>query len=454
MIRLSILLSLVIVTALLVWCISRWETWFHNPEEAPYTPAAVPERVLLTFGNDGELSRNISWRCGENVEHSFVELKDTSAAEIQKIKADGEVFKSRNGRAAYYVARLKELKEGHAYQYRVCTGNQFSDWYGFRLQSETDRGCSFLYIGDIQDTTGGIANELLRKACQKNPEAEFLVCGGDLTERPTDAYWGETFRGLDSIGQAMPIVTITGNHDYLKGIVGKLERRFSLIHSYFLDSMVDENQVFTIRYKDVQLFCLDSNRELPYLLTQRQWLEKQLQASNAKWKITVLHHPLHSIRGNTNNLIQSILFNDLIKEYGVDAVLQGHEHAYARMTNRTDHETATTPVYIISHCSPKNYRIEFNDLFDRFGTGSRYYQKMRTAGDTLFITAIDACTQVLYDSLFIVKSGKRIHLTDGSSGIPESLNFNPLKGNQKDAAFAKRIEEYKNRHQKRLQINP
>ena len=165
MIRLSILLSLVIVTALLVWCISRWETWFHNPEEAPYTPAAVPERVLLTFGNDGELSRNISWRCGENVEHSFVELKDTSAAEIQKIKADGEVFKSRNGRAAYYVARLKGLKEGHAYQYRVCTGNQFSDWYGFRLQNETDRGCSFLYIGDIQDTIGGIANELLKKAC-------------------------------------------------------------------------------------------------------------------------------------------------------------------------------------------------------------------------------------------------------------------------------------------------
>ena len=369
------------------------------------------------------------------------------------MEADGEVFESRNGKAAYYVARLKELKEGHAYQYRVCTGDKFSEWHEFRLQSETNRECSFLYIGDIQDTIGGIANELLRKACQKNPEAEFLVCGGDLTERPTDAYWGETFRGLDSIGQAMPIVTITGNHDYLKGIVGKLECRFSLIHSYYLDSMVDENQVFTIRYKDVQLFCLDSNRELPYLLAQRQWLKDQLKTSDAKWKIVVIHHPLYSIRGNTNNLIQRWVFDGLIKEHGIDAVLQGHEHAYARMTNRTD-SGATTPVYIISHCSPKNYRIEFDELFDRFGTGSRYYQKVRTAGDTLFITAVDACTQALYDSLFIVKSGKRTILTDGSSGIPECLGFTPLPGDKKDAAFSKRIEEYKYRRQKRQQINP
>lgn len=452
MVRLLILLA--IITALFIWCFYRWDTWFHNPEEAPYTAAAVPERVLLTFGNDGELSRSVSWRCGEIAEKSFVELTDNSTAKTERFEAEGEVFESRNGKAAYYVARLNGLKKGHAYQYRVCTGGNFSKWYQFRLQNETDRECSFLYIGDLQDTIGGIANELLRKAFQKNPEAEFLVCGGDLTERPTDAYWAETFRGLDSIGQAVPVLTATGNHDYLKGIVGKLERRFSLIHSYYLNSMVDENQVFSIRYKDVQLFCLDSNRELPYLLTQRQWLEKQLKASDTKWKIVVLHHPLHSLHGNMNNLIQRCVFDSLIKKYRVDVVLQGHEHAYARMTNRTENKTATTPVYTISHCSPKNYRIEFDDIFDRFGTGSRYYQKVRTTGDTLFITAVDACTQVLFDSLFIVKSGKGTLLTDGATGIPERLNFTPSPGNKKDAAFAKRIEEYKYRRQKRQQINP
>lgn len=143
------------------------------------------------------------------------------------------------------------------------------------------------------------------KALQAHPETEFLVCGGDLTERPIDAYWGETFRGLDSIAQCLPVLTVTGNHDYLKYPIRKLERRFSLIFSYYLDSMIGENQVYTLKYNDMQLFCLDSNREFFYLWTQRKWLKEQLEKSNARWKVVVLHHPLYSIKGKYNNLIQN-----------------------------------------------------------------------------------------------------------------------------------------------------
>ena len=103
----------------------------------------------------------------------------------------------------------------------------------------------------------------------------------------------------------------------------------------------------------MQLFCLDSNREFFYLWTQRQWLEEQLKKSEAKWKIVVLHHPLYSVKGAMNNLIQRWMFDDLIQEHGVNLVLQGHEHAYAR---RGDNGQQST-IYLISHCSPKGYRI-------------------------------------------------------------------------------------------------
>lgn len=93
--------------------------------------------------------------------------------------------------------------------------------------------------------------------------------GGDLTERPTEQRWEETYRGLDSIGQQYPVITVTGNHEYLKYIIRKLERRFSLVFSYYLDSMVGENQVYTLKYNDMQIFCLDSNREFFYLWTQK-----------------------------------------------------------------------------------------------------------------------------------------------------------------------------------------
>ena len=180
-----------------------------------------------------------------------------------------------------------------------------------------------------------------------------------------------------------------------------------------------------------------------------------MEASTAKWKIVVLHHPLYSIRGSMNNLIQRWMFNDLVKDYGVDIVLQGHEHAYARMTTSSragrcsDCQLSTvncqlsTPIYTISHCSPKSYRIKFDDKFDKFGSGSRYYQKVRTHGDTLFLTARDANDGSLYDSLYIVKQGSSIQLVDAGKDIPEKIEFTPNPNNKKDVAFAERIKEYK-----------
>ena len=420
-----------------ILCYVRWEVWFGNVPEPPYSTPDKPQRILLTFGDEDMYSRNVSRSCGETLQASFLELADEN--DTLHIEATGEVFESRSGKAAYYVARLRGLQAGCLYSYRVCTNGHYSSWHHFNISDHSN--ASFLYVGDVQDTIAGITNQLLREAFRHHPEAQFLVCGGDLTERPIDAYWQETFDGLDSIGQSVPLLNATGNHDYLKGLIYRLERRFSLVHSYYLDSMEGVNQVFTLRYKDVQLFVLDSNREFFYLFTQRAWLKRQLEESTAKWKVVVLHHPLYSIRGKNNNLIQRWMFDDLIREYDVDLVLQGHEHAYARMTAHDDDE-AETPVYVVSHLSPKNYRIEFDERFDKFGSGSRYYQKVVADDEQLILTAYDAVTNALYDSLVITKDKD---IEDFGKGIPEKIEFTPVPGNKKDAAFARRIEEYKER---------
>jgi 3',5'-cyclic AMP phosphodiesterase CpdA len=306
-----------------------------------------------------------------------------------------------------------------------------------------------MYVGDVQDTVGGASNRILREALVHHPQTEFLVCGGDLTDRPKDECWAETFRDVDSVCQAMPLLTVTGNHDYLKGVIVSLERRFPLIYSYFLDSKIEDNEVYTVRYGSVQFFLLDSNRELPYLLTQRSWLERQLQNSSARWKIVVLHHPLFSLKGS-NNLIQRWVFNDLIEEYGVDLVLQGHEHAYGRMTRHDDNDKATTPVYTVSHCSPKNYRIQFDDEFDKFGISSRYYQTVDIKEDTLVMATYESYLHSLYDSLRIVKKGDSVNILDCGRDIPEYMEYTPDPSSKKDRAYAERIEAYKAKHPERM----
>ena len=199
---------------------------------------------------------------------------------------------------------------------------------------------------------------------------------------------------------------------------------------------------------------LDSNREFFYLWTQRKWLEEQLEKSQAKWKILVLHHPLYSIKSNNNNLIQRWMFDDLVNQYGVDLVLQGHEHAYARMTAHYKNGAPAAPVYTVSHCSPKNYRIHFDERFDKFGISSRYYQTVTIHGDTLAMAAYDANTHALYDSLMIVvnpvKDYKWRPVVDLGKDIPENMDFTPDPGNKKDRKFAERIEEYKTAHPTRI----
>ena len=426
-----------------VWVATRWHVWFGNEPELAVEPISRPAYVLLTFGNENELSRNISWQCDTVLKPSFLELVDLEQGDTVRIEAQGEVFASRNGRAAYYVARLRQLVPNAHYRYRAVTDGRASDWFAFRTYSEHRDRFLFLYVGDVQDTIGGIANSLLRGALGHHPDCEFLVCGGDLIERPANQYWVETFRTLDSIGQMMPILNVTGNHDYLKGVIQHLERRFPLVFSYFLDSKVDDNMVYTLNYGDAQLFVLDSNREFFYLWTQRQWLEGQLQHSTAKWKILVLHHPLYSIKGK-NNIIQHWLFDGLVHQYGVDLVLQGHEHAYARMTAHDDNGTPAIPIYTVSHCSPKNYRIHFDERFDKFGISGRYYQTVNISGDTLAMATYDASTHALYDSLMIVNDKTRL-VIDLGKDIPENLDFTPDPANKKDHKFAARIHDYLNR---------
>ena len=443
---------LLAVVALAAWVAMRWSVWFGNPEELAVEPLQAPGHVLLTFGDENELSRNVSWQCDTVLQTSWLEL--VCDGDTTRIEAQGEVFESRKGKAAYYNARLRDLKPDMQYRYRAVTGGKATPWYEFRTYAPQRDRFSFLFVGDVQDTIGGIANRLLMEAWAHHPEVEFLVCGGDLTERPANQYWAETFRTLDSIGQSMPMLNVTGNHDYFKGVIRRLERRFPLVFSYFLDSKVGDNMVYTLNYGNAQLFVLDSNREFFYLWTQRKWLEEQLEKSQAKWKILVLHHPLYSIKSNNNNLIQRWMFDDLVNQYGVDLVLQGHEHAYARMTAHYKNGAPAAPVYTVSHCSPKNYRIHFDERFDKFGISSRYYQTVTIHGDTLAMAAYDANTHALYDSLMIVvnpvKDYKWRPVVDLGKDIPENMDFTPDPGNKKDRKFAERIEEYKTAHPTRI----
>jgi 3',5'-cyclic AMP phosphodiesterase CpdA len=82
-----------------------------------------------------------------------------------------------------------------------------------------------------------------------------------------------------------------------------------------------------------QFFALDSN----YLnKPQLDWLEKELAASKADWKISFFHHPLYSSARTHGSALESrAVLEPLFVKYGLSAVFAGHDHVYERTQPQT-----------------------------------------------------------------------------------------------------------------------
>ena len=425
--KLRLLVSLVLLVIIAFVCSKRWNAWFVNPVEPSYTSSNTPVRIQLTLGNDGQFSRNISWQCGDTLEDSYMLITESNANDTTKVAATGKIVRTQGGVTVSYHAKLTGLMEGE-YSYSVCTGGKQSDWYNFKLSSGNE--FRFVYIGDVQDSIGGTVKNLFSLINQSEKEPVLWILGGDVIERPHDRYWNEYFTSMDSIAQTTPVIACPGNHEYRKGITGKLDERFIYTFSYFIDSRNNGHTVFDTHYENAAIITLDSNRDTRTLFSQRRWFKQTLQKTQeTKWKIVIMHHPPYSIRGKLRNFFIRRLFDPLIREYGVDIVLQGHEHSYARMITKDKNNTLATPVYLISQASPKDYKINFDKKYDRFGNGVRYYQTIDITSDTLSLKAYTE-TGDLYDHVCIVKTGSNQQVFDRATGIPEHFDLN-LSRNKK-----------------------
>lgn len=417
----KLLIIFILLGLIVIVCNKRWNAWFDNPTEPSYASSRVPVRIQLTFGNDGQFSRNVSWQCGDTLAVSQLYIVKSTTTDTVVVAAEGKMFHTQGGVTVSYRAKLLNLMEGE-YSYSVCTDSKQSAWYNFDV-SANDK-FRFVYLGDIQDTVGGVMKNFVSVVSRNEKDAAFWILGGDVVERPHDQYWNEYYVSMDSVAPVTPVIACPGNHEYRKGIIGKLEDRFIYNFSYLVDSRSDGNAVFEMHYGNTAIITLDSNRDTWTLFSQRRWLKQALQkAQNAQWKIVVLHHPLYSVRGELRDYIIRQLFDPLLREYNVDIVLQGHEHCYARMIAKDKSHALTTPVYLISQSSPKDYQINFDKRYDRFGNGLRFYQTVDVAADTLLLKAYTE-TGELYDQVRIAKTNGKLQVVDLATEIPEYFDEN------------------------------
>ena len=121
------------------------------------------------------------------------------------------------------------------------------------------------------------------------------------------------------LGEGTPLLAIVGNHD-VKENHGDAQ----------MAALGQSGRWWSREFADGRVLILGIDSTQPENATQLAFLEEQLQASNADWKIVALHHPPYSAgyQGSATNV--RAIFAPIFERYHVQLVVSGHDHDYQR----------------------------------------------------------------------------------------------------------------------------
>jgi hypothetical protein len=153
-----------------------------------------------------------------------------------------------------------------------------------------------------------------------------------------------------------PLVVLAGDNIYNNGEIEKINQVFekpyapllsagvtfrAVLGNHYIRTANGDPQVaypgfnmdgryYTFRQGAVQFFALDTNSGADWA-NQMPWLERQLQASDAPWKVVFGHHQIYgSGHYGMNEATWAQQAKALFKTYGVQLYINGHEHHYER----------------------------------------------------------------------------------------------------------------------------
>jgi 3',5'-cyclic AMP phosphodiesterase CpdA len=448
------------------------------PEPQPSIPpwqsvSPWPDRIVVTLAEDPRESFSVSWRTAASVDNARAEIAvagmqsrfdlaaTTVAAQSQIVelgrkRVEENVFSLRwnAGLApvAYHSATFTGLAPDTLYAYRVMGAEgHWSEWLQTRTAPAADEPFRFLYFGDTQNGIRSHWSRVLREAFVTAPDARFAVHAGDLVNIASrDFEWAEWFDAVGFIHGMIPAAPVVGNHEYFDGlrdadnrIVNSLslqwQPQFVLPEVPGLPAELAET-VYALNYGDAILVVLNSMADA-YFDVQAQWLDEVLAASDASWKIVVMHHPLFEVVARSYpGLVETgpqrrEAFLPVLERHGVDLVLQGHDHVYGRgaahaVAGRRSGSVGT--VFVTSSSGAKMYRMAEDgwSRFEAFGVeltrtaeNTPLFQVVSIDGDALTLEAHTA-TGLLYDAFRLDKRARgRNRLTPLPVDVTEERRF-------------------------------
>lgn len=337
--KIRFLLVILCIVATLSGCAQNAE------REAEGSDAAVAlTHVRQLVAADNKTARTIMWEARVKQPYTL-EYRKQGSKDIQAVQATDSSFTDKDS-VIQYTARLEGLAPGSTYEYRIKSAKNKGQWH--RLHTEAGAGFTALIFPDSQSADYSGWQQLAREAYKRHPQSTFYVNMGDLVDNGQDAsQWRAWFNSVSVFSDAVPLAPLIGNHEAYS-----LEWKECLPASYTHLFNVPQNglakypnQFYSFDYGSVHFVVLDTNfpemkRFQPDLLADElQWLERDLAASKAQWKVVLMHRDIFiygfgpesgRAQSKTYFLDFSYQLMPVFEKYKVDAVLTAHLHTYRR----------------------------------------------------------------------------------------------------------------------------
>ncbi len=343
----------------------------------------TPTRVWRN-ASDNTTSLNVSWFADPRFAGNEAQLQ---ISQSEGTIGSGKVYTGTcqltafsDNKAAYVCGAVAEdLQEATTYYYRVGDGEHWSSVQSFTTGYQ-NTGIQALVLGDLQESNNTNLEGILGQVDIAN--FDLTIQTGDLVDNGGSyALWNNTFSMLEELptGRLFAI----GNH----------EQSGSLDPNALIYNQEGGSSYYSAQYGNVFVATIAYNSFSQQVLEQ---LKADAQASQATWKILVTHQPpyyTNKVAGMDASTQQAIA--QAAQEAGIDVVLSGHDHSYARTeplyNGEVDQEKGIT-YFICGSLGEKSYSVTDNPEF-HFAQATNDYQALyillSTTADTLRIQAYD-----------------------------------------------------------------
>ena len=381
--------------------------------------AEEPKRIILNLTEAPEKSMAVTFRFYEEVDTAYVQYVEN--ADDVKLHRRGDtltlipeiVYTDTTEEVAQYACSviIKDLEINTNYAYRVGDGKDWSPWYTFTTAEKRKYNFTMVYLGDPQWGYKTYLPRLYDEAVKTVPDAALWYVAGDLVDYPyEDWQWDAYFEGAEKVFANYPHIMAVGNHAYLWAYRTKRDTLPATWRPHVTQPENGpeglEETCYYVDYQGVRLIVLNGNEHLE---EQSEWLKKVLKKNKNRWTVVGIHQGFYPCGWERDYPHYRELFMPLFEKYGVQLVMQGHDHAYTRTYPLKQGEIMDDPSkgvsYVISVSGSKMYPIKskFDSLYVTKGVeGQQYFQTIDFSKDSLVYKSF-TMTGKCHDKLVIKK---------------------------------------------------